>query len=273
MAGEGFDPATGTVRRQVTDLVVPGSVGAFPLAFTRMLNSRLPLVSLPLADPASFGKAGTWRHSYEWSIDPFDVSGQYGLPPSYTVYYPDGRRLTFGSSNSFRGPAGIPDYFTPLPPGAGNEGEVHLFLPDGSRVDFAATRDVEEVGQGVYVSHFTYRCFAIVDPYGRSIFLSDDGTALTVSEPSGPGGGRSLHIVYRTIGSSAEGRVGDRVVSYVQEYLTPQQPGRRVDYDYASFPLNSGQFTSLVGVRYFGDSSLSATYTYQNNNYQGSCLD
>ncbi|MGI8821577.1 MAG: hypothetical protein ACR2ID_12025, partial [Chthoniobacterales bacterium] len=101
-----------------------------------------------------------------------------------------------------------------------------------------------------------------MDPYGQVTTLSgsaEDGS-MTISEPAG----RSLEVVYRPILNSTEGHVSDVVVSYVQEYLGPGQPGRRVDYSYSAFPANSGAYTSLTGVAYFG--SLSAVYTYQSNN-------
>jgi hypothetical protein len=35
-----YDPYTGNAKRSVTDLVVTGGVGGYPLAFTRTANSR-----------------------------------------------------------------------------------------------------------------------------------------------------------------------------------------------------------------------------------------
>jgi len=39
VAGQ-LDPYTGSARREIDDIVVPGSVGAYPLKFTRILNTR-----------------------------------------------------------------------------------------------------------------------------------------------------------------------------------------------------------------------------------------
>src|SRR5437879_5982140 len=60
--GCSYDPYTGNAVRSVTDIVVTGSVGANPLAFTRTSTSRG-------ADYAfDFGFAGSWQHSYSWVL-------------------------------------------------------------------------------------------------------------------------------------------------------------------------------------------------------------
>src|SRR5437016_9321081 len=38
--GCSYDPYTRNPRREITDIVVPGSVGAYPLKFTRVYNGR-----------------------------------------------------------------------------------------------------------------------------------------------------------------------------------------------------------------------------------------
>jgi len=64
-----YDPYTGNATRSVTDITVAGAVGAYPLAFTRTMNSRYT----PGAGTWEMGTAGSWRHSYQWSIDSFYV--------------------------------------------------------------------------------------------------------------------------------------------------------------------------------------------------------
>src|SRR5205085_8087515 len=87
----GVDPFTANATRSITDLVVAGGVGSYPLAFTRTMNSRytpgLPVSRWP------FGRPGAWNHSYGWSID--DAAVAQGRPASYTVNYPDARRIVF----------------------------------------------------------------------------------------------------------------------------------------------------------------------------------
>src|SRR5437762_8815380 len=62
--GCSYDPLTGNAVRSVTDMVVAGGVGTYPLAFSRAANSR----SQTWQD-FQFGAAGSWQHSYSWSID------------------------------------------------------------------------------------------------------------------------------------------------------------------------------------------------------------
>lgn len=104
--GSSYDPYTANATRSVTDVVVAGGVSSYPLAFTRTMNSRYT----PGAGEWEMGESGSWRHSYQWSVD---VATSYGsftaLPDYYTVNYPDGRRITFqrsGSDSYFRGPGG-----------------------------------------------------------------------------------------------------------------------------------------------------------------------
>src|SRR5260370_106702 len=107
--GGSYDPYTGNATRSVTDLVVAGGVGSYPLAFTRTMNSRY---TAGTNNPPAFGAAGTWTHGYQWSIDPVTVSS--GLPASYNVNYPDGRRITFKNRNPLPSGENDPDFRRPL---------------------------------------------------------------------------------------------------------------------------------------------------------------
>jgi hypothetical protein len=55
----------GNAHRAITDLMIPGSVGKMPLAFTRFSNTRLS--SRNLAHSA-FGIESSWSHNYEWVV-------------------------------------------------------------------------------------------------------------------------------------------------------------------------------------------------------------
>ncbi|MFZ1221597.1 MAG: hypothetical protein WAO00_20090, partial [Chthoniobacterales bacterium] len=48
-----YDPYTGNAKRFVDDLTVTGSVGAYPLKWTRVLNTR--------GLGGAFGEGGGWR--------------------------------------------------------------------------------------------------------------------------------------------------------------------------------------------------------------------
>ena len=64
ITGCSYSSYTGTATRAVTDFVVAGSVGEYPLAFTRTAVSRsAPNIA------GDLGGCGNWFHSYEWSID------------------------------------------------------------------------------------------------------------------------------------------------------------------------------------------------------------
>src|SRR5947207_12727418 len=73
MTGGNISPYTANASRSVTDLVVSGGVGAYPLAFTRISNSRSYLVNDnsvgATGQNADFGTGGNWLHSYQWTID------------------------------------------------------------------------------------------------------------------------------------------------------------------------------------------------------------
>jgi len=77
--GGSYDPATGTVIRQVTDLALP-SVGAYPLAFTRISNSRATL------GYHNFSYSGNWQYSYDWAV--IYNTTPYYTPSSYEIIFP-----------------------------------------------------------------------------------------------------------------------------------------------------------------------------------------
>src|SRR5712692_2452761 len=82
---------TSTARRSVTDLVVAGAVGSYPLAFGRTSTSRYDV-----GVTTDMGTAGSWRHSYQWSIDTLKTG--LSRPSSYTVHRPEGGTLVFGDN-------------------------------------------------------------------------------------------------------------------------------------------------------------------------------
>src|ERR1051325_383667 len=95
-----YDPYTGTATRSVTDISVAGAVGAYPLAFTRTMNSRYT----SSGDKRQFGPSGNWRHSYQWTIEQVvlqksDSTKWTAMPTTYTLDYPDGRNISFSAAN------------------------------------------------------------------------------------------------------------------------------------------------------------------------------
>src|SRR5258708_34201617 len=100
--GCSYDAYTGNATRAITDIVVAGGVGAYPLAFARSANSRYA----PGQDDngiglnADFGVTGSWLHSYQWSIDTARKRVSDGKPKTFTVRYPDSRIVRFSASTN-----------------------------------------------------------------------------------------------------------------------------------------------------------------------------
>jgi RHS repeat-associated protein len=252
--GCSYDPYTANATRSVTDLLVAGGVGSYPLAFTRTMNSRY---TAGVGNAPAFGAAGTWTFNYQWTIDPVTVTS--GFPKSYNVNYPDGRRIIFSNRNplpsgandpDFRGPLGVRDRFEQLKTGVT---ECYIRLPDGGKVWFHASTATVSGG-----TQYTFTLKGIIDPYGQTTTVTTSGTTVTITEPAG----RTIQIVSRTITSTAQGAYGDVVVDHILG-----SDGRSVYYNYTAYVTANGtRYTSLSSVRYFGDSTLDATYTYQPGN-------
>src|SRR5205809_5119564 len=138
-----YDPYTGNAKRSVTDLVVAGSVGAYPLEFTRTSNSRYQVTDANSENAGygqsdDFGIAGNWLHSYQWTIDP--VARSQTRPTSFTVNYPDGRVVRFGPSTNgdpyYRGPQGVRDRLQVFWDSS-TAGRAYVIMPDGGKVWFS----------------------------------------------------------------------------------------------------------------------------------------
>ncbi|MEY2508897.1 MAG: hypothetical protein QOH01_3226, partial [Verrucomicrobiota bacterium] len=254
--GCSYDPYTGNATRSVTDLAVAGAVGAYPLAFTRTMNTRYT----PGAGTLEFGQAGTWRHNYQWSIDPISFTGwgAYNwMPPSYQVNYPDGRRVLFasgyqGNDPYYRGPPGVSDRFQQL--ADPNGGDVYLLLSDGGKVWFQVDVWREPLYDGgPIVSTFTSRFVGLIDPYGAVTTVSFGDASMTITEPAG----RWIKLSYITTPWN-----GDTVVDTVSA-----SDGRSIKYNYGGYTTQNGTVYSYLGnVVYFGDYSIIAIYSYQDDN-------
>jgi RHS repeat-associated protein len=221
-----YDPYTGNARRVVDDIIVPGTLGAYPLKWTRFYNSRDPDVGNALG----IG----WRHSYLWSED------YYG---GDIVRFPDGREVDFNEAT------GIAERL----PEVG-----HLILGDGGQVIFEAVPYTINGHQ--YVK---YRAARVIDPYGLATTISYDnvgtdnnGNAIyrisRITEP----GGRYLLLNY----SAADGTQ----ISGVQAFTADNNLTQSVSYAYSSMGAVGGVYTTLTAASYGDDTT--AQYTYQNDN-------
>lgn len=257
--GCSYDPLTGNAMRSVTDMVVAGGVGAYPLAFGRVANSRSQT-----APDFQFGAAGSWQHSYSWSIDGSETSNTASFHPTYyTVSFPDGRVETFtqtATDNYFRSAPGIRERFIPLNV---QTKLAYLVLPDGGKIEFKATQtsvcDPELRPPCDY--YYTYKAIAIYDPYGVKTVLAynGDGSLASITEA----GGRWIHLVYvQTPWINSNGS-SDVVIDHLEA-----SDGRTVQYNYAqgAFAPGTTNYTYLGNVVYPGpDPQLpsTASYTYQ----------
>jgi RHS repeat-associated protein len=142
-----YDPYTGNAMRVVDDIVVPGSVGAYPLKWTRYFDSHVTFQDNYIG--------GQWRCSYS-SYMSF-VSG-YACTP-------DGREYLVNDSSKY----GREEYFdSPYPYTTGT-----LHLGDGGKVVYNGAYN-----RGIPVQ--------IIDPHGQITTLSWTGNRLDrVTEPGG----------------------------------------------------------------------------------------
>src|SRR5437660_2595129 len=58
-----YDPLTQSAKRTITDLVVPGSVGKYPLKMTRYYDSRAQYYAF-----SAIGLSTGWAHEYSWLL-------------------------------------------------------------------------------------------------------------------------------------------------------------------------------------------------------------
>lgn len=241
---DSISPYTANARRTVTDLIVSGGVGAYPLAFGRVSNSRAFLVqdnSIGGGPNADLGTGGGWLHSYQWYLTcKWPGSGK---PTKYSVSYPDGRGGTFTAATNgdpyWRGGLGVRDRLQ-LVWDTNTSGRAYLIMADGGKVWFSVSRSAGNTLQG------------IIDPYGQITTIS--GTVqtglITVTEP----GGRWIKMHFYTPAAWTS------LIDYVLA-----SDGGRVDYSYTA-DWSTGVNWRLSQVTYYSDPNLVATYTYQPDN-------
>ena len=243
--GCSYDPYTANATRVITDIAVDGAVGTIPLALSRIYNSRNQSTWL-------FGVAGSWNHNYAWSIPTSSDSTDSSLPTSYEIDFPDGRVETFAYSASdvyYRAASGTRERFVPF---SGSPLLGYLISPDGSKVEFNATRhSYFDADTGLRFYYYTFTAQALIDPYGlrTSFTYNTDGTLQKVTEPAG----RYLQFYYTTI-------AGMKVIDHVTA-----SDGRTVQYSYIQSAFSPGtlSYVCLDHIVYYGDSTWTATYRYK----------
>ena len=166
--GCSYDAYTDDAKRTIDDIVVPGTIGAYPLKWTRYWNSH--------TDYQDHFLGARWRFSYiQWAFD-------WARPTEY----PDGR--IYATNNPF----GIEDTLvTPYVAGQGYP-QVYMQLADGGKVVFNQK------------SSGSYGVAQIVDPYGQITTIVTTGTGVSqvtkITEP----GGRYLQVNYNADGTVSQ---------------------------------------------------------------------
>lgn len=272
-----YNALTGSVTRSVTDLVVPGAVGAYPLAFGRSTTSRYVAGeddgSAPVVNTGPFGPCGSWRHNYRWGF-----AKASSTPLVWRVAYPDGGVVLFAKVTNLVDPAtntvlpaGSQDpYFRSQTPGIAdrleniaNSKDYVLHRHDGGTVYFQL--------QGT-----NYFAISITDPFGQTTgltyYTSGDSASTTPWDPSFVGrlkqvtepAGRYLLINWNVYN-------GQPIIKTVTA-----SNGQSVTYNYgtqsSSGNPSQNAYTSLTGVTYNSDidpatnAPCQAIYTYTSDN-------
>lgn len=173
-------------------------------------------------------------------------------PQSYVVTFPDGRQETFGyvaTDPYYRATPGVRERLQPWTstnPPNGEFGYCYLVLPDGGKVEFYGTRTPEYCFDCIpqYSYEYDLTPTALIDPYGQRITYTNPGDgSFTITEPAG------------------------RWIKVFSDYIQASD-GREVHYTWQTqhFGIPSLPYVVLTSVDYYGDPSLTSTYTYQIGN-------
>ena len=259
-----YDPFTGSASREICDISVAGAVGAYPLKWTRRMNTRA------ITRPDTFGHGGGWSHSYEWELainHPTPIPSPEPSPhderPDGTLKYPDGRSVDLDSPwdqaiipAAEESPYGMMDRF--------KGGQVNgnyfydLLMADGGVVKFS------KVNPGAGFP----RCDAteIVDPYGLITTLVYEGGRLKrIKEPGGEHA-RYLEITYGPHNWEITPGVVVSIdlIDKVEAYDGFNHVTQSVSYAYTEIPFDGKNFLYLTSATYIGGDT--AEYDYQASN-------
>jgi RHS repeat-associated protein len=255
-----YDPYTGNAKREIDDIVVPGSIGGYPLKFTRALDTR------GAGGLNMFGEGGGWSHSYSWSLwirpsdeNPGNDGGYTG--PLGGLGYPEGAHA---------------DLWTPDDPSEfidnvnGRHGPSDIFVNNGD-----GTYELHRADGGKVLFN-GYRASAIIDPYLQTTTLAYDshGRLWKVTEP----GGRYLEFFYQTFSYTTQTNppmtTSEDVISMVQANDGRGNIIETVTYEYEWVTITYDAMTSrmynLKTVSYDDGSHASYTYERANTDYSAS---
>ena len=253
-----YDPYTGNANRIIDDLTVTGSIGVYPLKWTRILNTR--------AGGGPFGDGGGWSHNYQWALTIAPPPSPNPSPcqpqvPDATIYYPDGREVNLHleidqsgvyTFSKITGVEPLGDRLVKVGGGQYRDGEYDLKLKDGGTVEFR-----HGPGHGLLP-------LAIIDPYGQRTVLERDPLHRHRIDKIIEPGGRYLQISYHTYPATQYyGAV--TVITDVKAYDGPLgHLIETVHYQYTPEEFETvllyARFYNLTRANY--DDGYSGIYTY-----------
>ncbi|MFN2622713.1 MAG: hypothetical protein ABR611_07700, partial [Chthoniobacterales bacterium] len=249
-----YDPFTGNAKREVTDLVVPGSIGAYPLTYTRTYNTR----------------GNGWTDNYSWGLsfadpDTNDCTDIHYCGPIGHVAYPAGNIL---------------DLWEPTDPGIwplsgvnGQNGPDDVLVKcsiANSGCEAGAAYEIWRADGGKVLFEQDYWAYKIIDPYGQATTLTyDDGTPRRLSRITEPAG-RYLQFNYQTYQYLEQDGTWRSVelLGSVQAYAAPGVLTETVSYGYEGVWNTTGYLDvhAYYLINAYYDDGAVATYTYQASN-------
>jgi YD repeat-containing protein len=251
--GCSYDPLSHSAHRAIDDIVVPGSIGKYPLKMTRYYNTRQQYYAL-----TAIGLSPGWSHEYSWLVW---AAGHKLVSPHGNVY-DDYCGSPEGVSESWEGAR-------PQPSPTASPGTGTWRLADGGRVHFD-----------------NWRVTYIDDPYGLRTRIaynqsgSQAGQLVKVTEP----GGRCLWFIY---GDQNQGTYqgiawgdGTWLLTRVEAYDVDGSPGTpnhptghlidSVNYTYHVYdpitPAIPRRKQKMLWQVAYSDGTSSATYDYRTDN-------
>jgi RHS repeat-associated protein len=214
-------------RREIDDIVVPGSIGKYPLKMTRYYNSRSTTI---------YGIMGAgWTHGHQWG---------YG---NSVFYYPNGDK----QDGTCESPLGVSDGWGPGSPTCNPSCHGDFRLSDGGTLHFDDSN-----------GYFQVR--TIEDPYGHTTTLAyyNSGPYAGLLSRVTEAGGRYLQFTYSQVDGQ---QVLTQVDAYDGVAGHPRIDS--VVYHYASKPTGGNIVTTavcLTSVDY--SDGQHAYYAYQEDN-------
>jgi RHS repeat-associated protein len=234
--GCSYDPHSGNAHRAIDDIVVPGTVGSYPLKWTRHWNSHGRTKHAP----------SKWTFSYidyaDVTVTPPHAAPNGGEPnppePSNIFLYPDGRALDY----TYQNPPGVEDIV------AGDG----LHMADGGRIITGGPGGGTE-----NCAHLNATASQIIDPYGHFTTIVTTGTGSNKTTKITEPGGRYLLVTYTQSERVFEVKAFDGVNPGPIQWVT---------YHWGAHQIGAHAFTVLDSVDYHDGTSASYTYTEVNFN-------